>query len=123
MKTEPIHPQAPSLGKDGGDTIRIGATRVTLDSVVAAFRQGATPEEIMLRFDVLPLAQVYEAISYYLNHREETDAYLEKQREKGEAMRQEAERRGMTPGKELLARLRRRKENAARDAENPRRVE
>ncbi len=111
MTTQPVHPYAPSLGKDDGGTIRVGGTRVTLDSVVAAFWQGAAPEEIMLRFDVLTLPQIYEAISYYLNHREETDAYLDERRELGEKMKREAERRGMVP-RDLRERLLRRKEEA-----------
>lgn len=47
-----------------------------LDTVVAAFEQGATPEEIGLRYDTLDLADVYAAIAYYLRHRDEVGAYL-----------------------------------------------
>lgn len=116
MTTQPVHPHAPSLGKDDSGTIRIGDTRVTFDSVVTAFWQGATPEEIMLRFDVLTLPQIYETISYYLNHREEADAYLEQQREKGEAMRRKLEAAGITPnGAEVRERLLRRKKAADRE--------
>lgn len=117
MTTRPVHPHAPSLGKDDGGTIRIGDTRVTLDSVVMAFWQGAAPEEIMLRFDVLTLPQIYETLSYYLNHREEADAYLEEQQKRGEDMRREAERRGMVP-ENLRERLLRRKAAAEREGES-----
>lgn len=113
MTTQPVHPHAPSLGKDADGTIRIGSTRVTLDSVVTAFWEGAAPEEIMLRFDVLTLPQIYEALSYYLNHREEADAYLEKQRGEGEKVRRKLEEEGITPrGADVRERLLRRKAKA-----------
>ena len=38
------------LVADAYGTLRVGATRVTLDVVVAAFEQGATPEEIVQDF-------------------------------------------------------------------------
>jgi len=118
MKTQPIHSHTSALGKDDHGTIRIGGTRVPLETVITAFWQGASPEEIMLRFDVLTLPQIYEAISYYLNHREEAEAYLEKQRERGKEVRRELEEAGVTPGKEWLGRLRRRKEAAEQEADD-----
>lgn len=56
--------------------LRIGKTRVSLDSVIMAFQQGATPEQIVIDFDTLSLSEVYAAISYYLQNQEEVDAYL-----------------------------------------------
>jgi uncharacterized protein (DUF433 family) len=46
-------------------TWRIAGTRVSFDSVIHAFWEGATPEEICQDFPTLSLAQVYEAIAYY----------------------------------------------------------
>jgi uncharacterized protein (DUF433 family) len=116
MTTQPVHPHAPSLGRDDSGTIRIGDTRVTFDSVVTAFWRGATPEEIMSRFDVLTLPQIYGAISYYLTHREEVDAYLEQQREDAEKLRRKLEAAGITPnGADVRERLLRRKEAAERE--------
>ena len=48
-------------GNDG--VIRIAGTRVTLDTVVTAFHQGATPEEIVQQYDSLNLADVVAVIS------------------------------------------------------------
>lgn len=73
METEPIHPHIRALGKDKHGTIRVGGTRVTLETVVSAFERGATPEGIVSQYDVLTLPQVCETISYYLNHREEME--------------------------------------------------
>jgi uncharacterized protein (DUF433 family) len=61
-------------GADG--VVRVGATRVSLDSVVAAFREGATAEEILQQYPTLRLADVYSVIGYYLRHQADVDAYL-----------------------------------------------
>lgn len=64
------------LRVDEGGVIRVGDTRVTLDVVLAAYREGASPEEILLRFPTLRLQHIYLAISYYLAHRDEIEDYL-----------------------------------------------
>ncbi len=56
--------------------IRIGSTRVSLDSVIHAFKQGYSPEEIALDFDSLTLTEVYSAISHYLQNKSDVEAYL-----------------------------------------------
>jgi uncharacterized protein (DUF433 family) len=60
--------------KDG--VMRVGGTRVTLDTVVAAFREGATAEEIVQQYPSLQLADVYWVIGYFLQHQPEVDRYL-----------------------------------------------
>ncbi len=55
---------------------RIAETRVSLDSVVYAFRRGASPESIQRSFPSLTLEQIYGAITFYLSHQEEIDQYL-----------------------------------------------
>ncbi|HEV2348635.1 MAG TPA: DUF433 domain-containing protein [Terriglobia bacterium] len=56
--------------------VRVGGTRVTLDTVAAAFEEGATAEEIVEQYSTLRLADIYGAISYYLSDRAEVEAYL-----------------------------------------------
>ena len=68
---------------------RIAGTRISLDSVVYSFCDGATPEEICQDFPGLSLAQVYAAIAYYLNNREQVDRYLEDAEQSAEDLRQE----------------------------------
>ncbi|MGB3402663.1 MAG: DUF433 domain-containing protein [Microcoleaceae cyanobacterium] len=58
--------------------VRVGKTRVTLDTVVAVFKQGATAEEIVYRYPSLKLADVYATIAFYLNHESDVEAYLPK---------------------------------------------
>lgn len=71
LTTDPI-----PLSTDRHGVVRVGGTRVTLDSVVGAFLQGASAEEIALRYDALSLSDVYATIAHYLRHRNEIDAYL-----------------------------------------------
>lgn len=57
--------------------MRVGETRVSLDSVIFAFNEGATPEEIVQQYPTLNLTDVYAVVSYYLQHRGEVEDYLE----------------------------------------------
>jgi uncharacterized protein (DUF433 family) len=66
---------------DADGVARIGRTRVTLDTLVAAFEEGATAEEIAHQYPSLQLADVYSVIGYYLRRRQDVDTYLrERQR-------------------------------------------
>lgn len=58
------------LHTDEHGVVRVGPTRVTLDQVVHAFRDGVTPEEIAMRYDTLDLGDVYSTVAYYLHHPE-----------------------------------------------------
>ena len=60
--------------RDGG--YWISGTRISLDSVVYEFRNGAAPESILLSFPLLTLEEIYGAITFYLSHQEQIDAYL-----------------------------------------------
>src|SRR5438876_1152546 len=64
------------LVNDADGVVRIGTTRVTLDTVVAAFRDGLTAEGIVEQYPSLGLAEVYLVIGYFLSHQEEVDSYL-----------------------------------------------
>ena len=66
---------------DEQGVMRVGKPRVMLDSVIAAFRQGHSPETIRAQYPSLSLEEVYGAITYCLAHAEEVAAYLERQDE------------------------------------------
>ena len=81
------------LTVDVHGVLRVGNTRVTLDTVLAAFADGATAEEIVQQYPSLHLADVYSVIGYYLRHASEVDSYLQQRREQREAIRQQNEAR------------------------------
>ncbi len=77
------------LEEDIDGVIRVGGTRVTLDTVVDAFGQGATPEEVVSQYPTLRLADVYAVIGFYLRQRTDVEAYLsQRQRQAGEVRKQ-----------------------------------
>ncbi len=65
------------LRTDADGNVRVGGTRVTLDTVVEAFLEDATAEEIAQQYTALSLADVYSVIGYCLRQRPAVDAYLE----------------------------------------------
>lgn len=81
------------LQTDPEGVVRIGGTRVTLDTIVYAFCDGATAEEIAQQYPALKLADVYCVIGYYLRRTTEVDAYLQERRSDAETLRQQNESR------------------------------
>jgi uncharacterized protein (DUF433 family) len=73
----PLPPTEPlPLATNEQGVILVGGTRVTLDTVVGAYLDGASPEEIVMQYDALRLADVHRALAYYLDHQSEVEAYL-----------------------------------------------
>lgn len=60
--------------REGGYWIR--NSRISLDSIVYAFKRGAAPESIKRSFPLLTLEEIYGAITFYLSHEQEIDSYL-----------------------------------------------
>ena len=81
------------LEMDQEGVLRVSGSRVTLDTVVSAFDRGATPEEIASQYPTVPLPVIYAVIAYYLNHRDEVVAYLNRQKHQAVEVRAENERR------------------------------
>ncbi len=79
------------LRADSDGTIRVVGTRLTLDTIVTAYRDGAPPEEIAKRFPGLSLPDVYAVIGYYLRFPREVEAYLDERTLAAEALRREIE--------------------------------
>ena len=74
------------------DAIRITGTRVGIETVLRDYREGAGPEEIVLRYPTLSLEQVHATITYYLANREKVEAYLDMVRRRQEEAWQEQQR-------------------------------
>lgn len=101
-------PERVPIDTDADGVIRVGGTRVTLDSLVAAFDAGATAEEIAQQYDSVSLADVYSVIGYYLRHQSEVRAYVAERQKQAAQSRKEDERRFDPRGvrERLLARRR-----------------
>jgi uncharacterized protein (DUF433 family) len=74
-------------------TIRVGQSRILLELVIHAYWRGATAESIVESFPSLKLEDVYPVIAYYLQNRDQIDAYIRQADAEGEQKRQEAEKR------------------------------
>ena len=96
------------LFMDQAGVLRFDGTRVSLDSVIYAFDEGATPEEIAQDFPTLDLAAIYSVIGYYLQNRAEIEQYLEQRKVQREELKKEIEARFNPHGlrERLLARKR-----------------
>jgi uncharacterized protein (DUF433 family) len=103
---ETLAPKAPPLRLDADGVLRVGRTRVTLDSVIGAYEAGATAEAIATQYDSLTLRDIYGAITYYLENPEEVAAYLRQQQEEAAEVRRQFEARSPQAGirERLLAR-------------------
>ena len=74
-------PPSPYVDEREG-ALKMAGTRVSLGSVVAGFKEGESPEQIVESFPTLTLAQVYGAIAYYLENKQLIDEWMaETQRE------------------------------------------
>ncbi len=58
----------------------IKGTRTPVRAVVELWRLGYTPEEIPMHLPHLTLAAVFDALSYFCDHREEIMEYIERNR-------------------------------------------
>ena len=74
--TEPI-----PLVADADGVMRVRGTRVTMETILSAFDEGATAEEIAQQYPSISLADVYQVIGYYLRHSSELEPYLAGRRE------------------------------------------
>jgi uncharacterized protein (DUF433 family) len=86
-----LHADPVPLRVDETGTIRVGSSRVTLDVLLADYKAGLGPEEIVRQLDTLSLADVYGAIAYYHRHRDEVEDYLRRRKAEADALRRKIE--------------------------------
>ncbi len=106
MATLELVTQKPPLTRDKDGVFRVGGTRVRLDTVIGAFENGCLPEEILFKYPSLNLTDIYAVIAYYMQNREEVEAYLMERRLLTEEAEREIEVRFPSAGirERLLAR-------------------
>ena len=80
--------EMPPLHEDTTGAIRVGNSRVLLETVIRAFQDGASPESIVHRYSTLSLSDVYDAVGYYLRHQDEVEAYLSQREELAKVVQQ-----------------------------------
>lgn len=81
------------LCRDDHGSIRVGNTRVTLDSIAYCFKEGDSPEEIVEAFPTVSLSDVYLILGYCLRYQAEVDEYLEQGQQIARNMRERDESR------------------------------
>src|SRR5947209_1115224 len=112
------------LRDDGHGGLRVGQTRVRLESVWHLYQEGASPAEIVQAFATLQAADVYAVLAWALRHPEEVAAYLKCRDEEAAELRRTLEEAGITPTREesvqlkekLMARWQERQRQRAGDA-------
>jgi uncharacterized protein (DUF433 family) len=76
LRVQTEHPHIVRIeGVCGGRPI-IAGTRISVRAVVERVRLGDSPEQIVEDYPPLTLAQVYDALSYYHEHRSEIEAEI-----------------------------------------------
>jgi len=83
--------QAMPLRVTEDGTICFADSRVSLDSIVHHYKLGASAEQITQKFPALDLADVYAAITYYLNNKETIEEYLRRQEKEGDEVQETIE--------------------------------
>ncbi|MBI1745150.1 MAG: DUF433 domain-containing protein [Acidobacteria bacterium] len=58
----------------------IKGTRTPVRAIAEWWKFGATPDEILQNLPYLTLAQIFDALSYYTDHREEIEQYVRENR-------------------------------------------
>lgn len=105
--TFPIQTLTVPFEADEAGGFKIKGTRIPIDNILLAYQRGQTPEQIVQDFDVLRLTDVYATIAYYLQNRDEVEAYLARRQAEEEVIKQEIIERFQLTGirERLLARL------------------
>ncbi len=78
---------------DSEGVMRVADTRITLDILVQAHLDGATPEQIVQAYPVLELADVFAVLGCFLRRQEELAGYLQGRRLEAAQVRSEIEDR------------------------------
>ena len=95
----PLETIAVPLWEDEHGGWRVGRSRVQLERVIAAHRQGAAPADIVDMYPTLELADVYAVLAWVLQQPAKVEAYLRRRDERAAEVRRQLETAGLTrPG-------------------------
>ncbi|MGH8827632.1 MAG: DUF433 domain-containing protein [Jiangellaceae bacterium] len=107
MTAAVFEPEPVPLTRDKAGRLMVIGTRVPLDTLVAAFERGESPESIHESYPSVPLGDIYAVFTYCVRHRDEVNAYLAERKKQRAEIRAEVEARFPPEGlrAKLLARL------------------
>jgi uncharacterized protein (DUF433 family) len=88
IETQPL-----PLILDSDGVVRINGTRVTLDTIIYSFLDGATAEEIAQQYPSLSLSDIYSVIGYYLHQSAKVNKYLQQREKSATKVKQQNESR------------------------------
>jgi uncharacterized protein (DUF433 family) len=91
--------------RDSGYWVK--GTRISLDSIVYAFKRGAAAASIKRSFPLLTLEEIYGAITFYLSHEQAVDDYLKHSEKQFELKAKEMNAQARAANPELFKRLER----------------
>ena len=60
------------------NAIRIKGHRIGIEHVLRDYCEGASPEELLLRYPTLSLEKIHATITYYLANKMEIEAYMKR---------------------------------------------
>ena len=86
-------PDGVPLTQDQHGSIRVTASRVTLDTIVHRYQIGDTVEDIHDGFPTVSVAQIKAVLGWYHNHQAEADEYLEAGEAEADRLQKEIESR------------------------------
>ncbi len=112
-----LTPHPPPLRQEADGTLRVGESRVTLDTVIKAFKEGASLEAIVDRYPSLSLTDVYAVVTYYLWNATVVEEYLVEQELRGTEIRARIESR--FPDNGFREKLMARRSTTLQEAETP----
>ena len=102
-----VEPEPVPLTRDAAGRLVVIGTRVPLDTLVAAFGRGDSPEAIHESYPTVALGDIYAVFTYCVRHRDDVDVYLAARAEERGEQRARIETRFPPEGlrARLLARL------------------
>lgn len=107
MTAAAIGPEPVPLARDTAGRLMVIGSRVPLDTLVAAFGRGDSPEAIRESYPSIALGDIYAVFTYCVRHRDDVNAYLAARAQQRGERRAEVETRFPPAGlrAKLLARL------------------
>jgi len=81
MATRTVHPYITHKKEIGRGKAIISGTRTRVSNIVAYHKLGLSAEELAQEFPHLTLSKIYDALSYYYEHREEIDREIDDESE------------------------------------------